>query len=118
VGPVAIGRGLGLLAAAEIDRLGFLGGELQGREGRALVGAVTEGLALAVAAGAPVIDLAGLHGYGIGRFLSDVSLFHRYSSRLTGFSPFASHQWGLANPHPCTFSVARGLGLSIGRIAS
>src|SRR6185369_11381287 len=74
--PVAHRRAVGLLAAAEPDRGGFLGLVLLGHEARPLMGTVAEGLLLAAPAGAPEIVPPGLHIDLIGRFLRHHSLFH------------------------------------------
>ena len=74
---VTHGRGLALLAGAEPLLPGDVGGVGHGGEAGALVRAVAHRLVLAVAAGAPVVGLAGFHldldgtllgdgGFGIG----------------------------------------------------
>jgi hypothetical protein len=67
---------LGVLTGAEIDRAVRLGLERHRGESRAFVGAVAEGLVLAVAAGAPVVGLAGFNEDGDGRLLRDVGGGH------------------------------------------
>jgi Na+(H+)/acetate symporter ActP len=74
--PITKGTFLRVLACAEVDRAVGLGLVRNGRKGRALVGAVAEGLALAVAAGAPVVGLAGFDKDGYRRLLRDMGGGH------------------------------------------
>jgi NADH:ubiquinone oxidoreductase subunit K len=67
---------LGVLAGAEIDRAVRLGLVRHRSKSRAFVGAVAEGLVLAVAAGAPVVGLAGFNEDGDGRLLRDMGGGH------------------------------------------
>ncbi len=66
----------GVLAAAEVDGLGFSGLELYRRETAALVAAVAEGLACAAAAGSPVVALAGFDLDGIRTLLGNRCFGH------------------------------------------
>jgi NADH:ubiquinone oxidoreductase subunit K len=72
MGSVAKSALLGVLAGAEIDRAIGLGLVGHRRETRTLMGAVAERLALAVAARAPVVGLAGFDEDRDGRLLRDV----------------------------------------------
>jgi hypothetical protein len=73
---VAEGTLLGMLTGAEID--GTVGFSLirDRRERRTLVGAIAEGLRLAVSARAPIVGLAGFDEDGDGRLLRDVGGGH------------------------------------------
>jgi hypothetical protein len=73
----------GVLAAAEVDGFGFSSLEFYGRELASLVAAVAEGLAGALAAGTPVVALAGFDFDGKGTLLSNYRFWHRgLSSKL------------------------------------
>jgi hypothetical protein len=63
---------LGVLAGAEVDHAGGFGLVGDRREGAALVSAIAERLGFAVAAGTPVVGLAGLDEDGERGFLRDV----------------------------------------------
>ena len=76
MGSVAQGTLLGVLAGAEVDRAVRLGLIRHGRESGTLVGAVAEGLVLAVSAGAPVVSLAGFDEDGDRGLLRDVRGAH------------------------------------------
>ncbi len=76
VGSVAQGTLLRVLARAEVDRAVGLSLVGNGREGRTFVRAVAEGLVLAVAAGAPVVGLAGFDEDGDRRLLGDMGRAH------------------------------------------
>jgi hypothetical protein len=65
-----------VLAAAEINGAGFLGGVGRGREARAFVAAITERLVFAQAARAPVVSFSGFDGDGQGRFLGNDGKIH------------------------------------------
>jgi len=60
-----------VLASAEVGDLGFCGFELDGGEVAALVASVAKGLAGALAAGTPVIALAGFNLNWIRTLLGD-----------------------------------------------
>lgn len=65
-----------VLASAEVDGLRFGGFEFHGRKFAALVTAVAEGLAGALAAGAPVVALAGFNCDGIRASLGNRRFWH------------------------------------------
>jgi hypothetical protein len=67
---------LGVLAGAEIDRAVRLGLVRHGRESRTLMGAVAEGLVLAVSAGTPVVGLTDFDEDRDRRLLRDVGGGH------------------------------------------
>jgi len=71
VAAVAENRMGGVLATAEVGDFGLRSLEFYRRESGALVAAVAEGLALAQAAGAPVVALAGFDFDGIGTLLGN-----------------------------------------------
>jgi len=71
MGAVAENRGCRVLAAAEVDGLGFCGNEMHWREAAALVAAVAEGLAGATAAATPVVALTGFDFNGKGTLLGN-----------------------------------------------
>ena len=85
VAAVANYRGLGVLAAAEIDGRGFGGFEPHRSEISALVAAVAEGLVGAQAAGAPEVAFAGFHGDGVGASLGNGRFRHAESPCLRVF---------------------------------
>jgi len=72
MGSVAKSALLGVLAGAEVDRAVGLGLVGHRRETRTLMGAIAEGLVLAVAARAPVVGLTGFDEDGYRRLLRDV----------------------------------------------
>jgi hypothetical protein len=65
-----------VLAGAEVDRAGGFGLIGYRCEGGTLVGAIAEGLVLAVAARAPVVGLAGFDEDGDRGLLGDVGSGH------------------------------------------
>ena len=65
-----------VFAAAEVNGAIFFSLVLGGGEFTALVCTVAEGLVLALAAGAPVIGLAGLDRGRVGAFLGAMGLAH------------------------------------------
>jgi hypothetical protein len=65
-----------MLAAAEIDGLGFSGFKLDGTQVAALVAAIAEGLVGAEAAGTPEVAFAGFNFDWIGAFLSNYRIRH------------------------------------------
>jgi hypothetical protein len=71
VATIAEDATLAVLAATEVNRLGFCGLELYRREASASVAAVTEGLSLAQATGTPVVALACFNLNRIWTFLRD-----------------------------------------------
>jgi NADH:ubiquinone oxidoreductase subunit K len=76
MGAVAKRTLLGVLAGAEIDRAVRLGLVWHRSESRAFVGAVAEGLVLAVSARAPVVGLASFDEDGDRGLLRDVGGGH------------------------------------------
>lgn len=76
VAAVAKDRSGGVLAATEVDGLGFSGFELDRGVIGGLVAAVAEGLVGAQAAGTPVVAFAGFHLDGIRTFLSNFRFGH------------------------------------------
>ena len=72
VAAVAEGRIGSVLASAQVDGFGFGGLELHGLEFASRVAAITEGLARAPAAGAPIVALAGFNGDGKWTFLCNL----------------------------------------------
>ena len=76
MGAVAQRTLLGMFAGAEIDRAVRVGRVRNRRESGTLVGAVAEGLVLALAARAPVIGLTGFDEDRDGRLLGDVRSGH------------------------------------------
>jgi hypothetical protein len=72
----------GVLASAEIDRLGFGGLVFHGREFGSLVASVAKWLVGAASAGTPKIDFAGFDGDGIRAFLGDDWFGHDENSSI------------------------------------
>ena len=70
---VAERRVLGRLAAAEPSRAVFLGGERLGKEAGAFVRTIAERLVRGLAAGAPIIGLAGFDRARVRKPLRDAS---------------------------------------------
>ena len=76
MGTVAERTVTAVLAATEIDRAIFLGGIGCRGETGSLVGTITEWLRGTLAAGTPVVGLAGFDGDRDGGFLSDDGFGH------------------------------------------
>jgi hypothetical protein len=76
MGAVAQGTLLRVLAGAEVNGSVRLGLIRHRREGGTLVGAIAEGLVLAVSAGTPVVGLTGFDEDGDRRLLRDVGGAH------------------------------------------
>jgi hypothetical protein len=74
---VAENRMSGVLAAAEMGDFGFCSFEFDRRESGALVAAIAEGLALAQAAGAPEVALAGFDLDSVRTLLRNGRFGHR-----------------------------------------
>src|SRR5690606_2925047 len=84
----------GGLAGAEVEGLRFGGLVLEGGETAVLVGTVAERLLLALAAGAPVVGLAGFHGNGNGCVTGAYRLGHGSLHQMAGGAECSRLQGG------------------------